>query len=235
MEHSVTITNFTDLTLDHSIRAVLLDLDNTCYAYEPCHQFALESIKTVLEERVGTVPDFEERYAAAQKEVKSRIPTHGASHSRILYFQNLLETLKNKDAIEFSLQLERTYWDSFLTVMEPTAGLREFLAQCRKNGTTVAVVSDLTTSIQCEKLLKLGVAHLIDYLVTSEEAGAEKPDSAAFLLALKKVDADALHTLYIGDSYEKDILGAQALGISAIQFVHDPFANQKTTRQSRSL
>ena len=70
---------------------------------------------------------------------------------------------------------------------------------------------------QVQKLQKLKVDHLIDYLVTSEEAGKEKPHSEIFLLALAKLDLQINNVIMIGDNQIKDIEGAEKLGIKAYQ------------------
>ena len=106
--------------------------------------------------------------------------------------------------------------------MSLTNGLSSFLKTCQKNNQTVVIISDLTTSIQLDKINALGIASYIDYLVTSEEAGAEKPNSAPFLLGLQKAKCVAKETIMIGDNLERDILGAQKLGITALQIIHEP-------------
>jgi putative hydrolase of the HAD superfamily len=215
-----TINSFTEITPVQlgTITVVLLDLDNTLYPYEPCHTTALAAAHALLQSKIGPVGDFAERYAAAQKIVKDRISTTAASHSRILYFQTLLEGLAQNEAIALAPTLEEHYWNTFLTVMRINDGVVNFLVECKNNGTTVGVVSDLTTHIQCQKLVTLGIHGYIDFLVTSEEAGAEKPDARPFLLALKKAHSPAHTALMIGDSLEKDVRGAEALGIHAIHF-----------------
>ena len=216
-----TIRDFTNLSLPPHIRAVLLDFDNTCYAYDPCHAAALVSLQKAIQDLVGDLPDFEMQYRAAQKIVKARIPTHGASHSRALYIQTLLEQVGAPDTITPVPALENQYWDTFATVMQPVPGLLDFLAECKKSETTVVVVTDLTTTIQCHKLALLGLAPWISYLVTSEEAGAEKPDATPFKLGLLKAGCSAQEAVMIGDSIEKDIEGAAALGIATIHCIHE--------------
>jgi len=220
MSHSV-IFNFTNLTLDPHIKTLLLDLDNTCYEYLPCHQEALNLAHTAIEQIVGPLPLFSRQYSEAQLQVKSRIPTHSASHSRVLYFQTLFELLGRKDGHIHAVNLENTYWGKFISTMQISPGLDTFLAETKGNGTTIVVVSDLTTALQCKKIATLGIADKVDYLVTSEEVGADKPKSAPFQVALKKAAGIAAETVMIGDSHEKDILGAKALGISTIHFCYD--------------
>lgn len=215
------IKNFTNLSLPTNIKGVLLDIDNTCYQYHPCHQAAIKIVEMSLVDEMGFIPNFEERYKQAQKTVKDRIPTHGASHSRILYFQNLLADLGCKNIIEKSLELETQYWTTFRSHMKILPGLLDFLADCQESGTKVVVISDLTTRIQFQKLIQLGIGGYIYQAVTAEEAGADKPDPAPFKLGLKKLECSPDEVIMIGDDYEKDIVGARTLGISTIQVVDE--------------
>ena len=73
----------------------------------------------------------------------------------------------------------------------------------------------MQSRFQIEKLSSLGVLENIQFLVTSEEAGQEKPNSAIFRLALKKLNMVPREVIMIGDSFDKDVLGALRLGIPA--------------------
>lgn len=201
--------------------AVFLDLDNTMYRYDPCHEAALLAAQQVLITEFGEDHDYVALYHVAQQAVKSRIPEHGSSHSRLLYFQHIIESIAPRQTYELAPRLETIYWNTFLTKMQIMPGLLDFLAQCTQHGTTVVVVSDLTTNIQCQKITTLGIGAHIDFLVTSEEAGADKPNAAPFLLALEKSSKKPAEVVMVGDSLSKDIAGAHALGIYAIHFAHD--------------
>ena len=53
-------------------------------------------------------------------------------------------------------------------------------------------------------------------MVSSEEAGKEKPHSYPFLLSLYKLKLEKEEVLMIGDNFKKDILGAYNIGIKSI-------------------
>ena len=82
----------------------------------------------------------------------------------------------------------------------------------------VCIITDLTAEIQYRKIKKLKLTNLIDFIVTSEEAGIEKPSSNIFELALKKINLKSSEICMIGDSYEKDIVGGINLGIKSFWF-----------------
>jgi putative hydrolase of the HAD superfamily len=80
--------------------------------------------------------------------------------------------------------MEETYWNTFLENMKLYEASKSFLEKIKKLSIPSCIVIDLTTQIQMKKLIKLGLDSYINYLVTSEEAGVEKPDSKIFELAL---------------------------------------------------
>jgi putative hydrolase of the HAD superfamily len=77
-----------------------------------------------------------------------------------------------------------------------------------------ALVSNGEHSQVLSKVAALGLhAHFVAIL-TPEVGGAAKPDLAIFRQALARVGTQPGETLMVGDSYEADILPAQALGMA---------------------
>ena len=54
--------------------------------------------------------------------------------------------------------------------------------------------------------------------MTSEEAGKEKPDKKMFTLAMEKLNLFPEQIIMIGDSFQKDVKGAEAVGIHSILY-----------------
>jgi putative hydrolase of the HAD superfamily len=159
--------------------------------------------------------DFENAWKTGRNQVHKDLHCQGASHSRLLYVQKLYETHYNKTNPVFSLEMEETYWGTFLNTMEFKPGVEDFLQEAKDKGIKMCIVTDLTAQIQMRKWLKLDLGRYVDFLVSSEEAGIEKPGSYIFELALEKLGMKAEECIMIGDSDEKDIKGAEALGIKA--------------------
>jgi HAD superfamily hydrolase (TIGR01549 family) len=82
-------------------------------------------------------------------------------------------------------------------------------------GIVLGVISNMYDSLMpvC-RTLKLG--HLLDFTLTSGEAGVSKPEPGIFLEALKKSGTTAAETIYVGDHYEMDILGARGAGLKTV-------------------
>lgn len=181
-------------------KAVFLDLDNTLYKYEPCHQAGLKaafSRYSLLEPLSWR--KFVTAYLEARDIVHKRLKGQAASHSRLLYFKTLLDLRFGASKAGQAVVLEEVYWQAFLRRMRLYAWVKPFLRHCKKQGTKVLLVTNLTTAIQLRKLKKFGLAGLIDFLVTSEEAGKEKPAPLIFRLALRKSGCMARDVLTVGD------------------------------------
>ena len=63
---------------------------------------------------------------------------------------------------------------------------------------------------------RLGLESYLNFVVTSEEAGANKPNPLIFLAALDQARVNAAEAVYIGDQYELDVVGARGVGIAPI-------------------
>ncbi len=194
-------------------QGVLLDLDNTLYDYETCHRAGMDAAAALALERCGIDrPSFERGYQQARREIHDALAGTAASHNRLLYFQRLLER-ERRSALPHALEVYGGYWEAFLAVMRLDAGAEEFLDAIASR--PVCLVTDLTAHIQHRKIRRLGLERWVNRLVTSEEAGREKPDPEIFRLGLEKIGCNPAAACMIGDDYRKDILGAVGCGIRA--------------------
>lgn len=195
-------------------KAILLDLDNTLYDYPSAHKKAIECVYSYLFLNLNIIREVAEPiFVKAREYVNYHLKGTAASHNRLLYFQRLCELLDLNSA-PTALILYNTYWDHFLDAMKPFPYMKKFLKSWSTLGNKICILTDLTAHIQYRKISKLGIQNFINYIVTSEEVGYEKPDSKIFLTALEKLNAQKDEVIMIGDNYEKDILGAQKLEIS---------------------
>jgi len=82
----------------------------------------------------------------------------------------------------------------------------------RLQGTRLAVVSNSNGTIR-DLLHRIGLANHFELIIDSEEVGVEKPDPAIFRLALEKMGVAAAESVYVGDTYHFDVVGARAAGV----------------------
>lgn len=80
----------------------------------------------------------------------------------------------------------------------------------------IGLVTNGPSDIQRCKIDLLGIEPHVDFIIVSEEFGHWKPEPEIFLEALRIGGAAPDETVFIGDSAENDIAGAQASGIAGI-------------------
>jgi len=80
----------------------------------------------------------------------------------------------------------------------------------------LALVTNGASCLQREKLERSGLGAHFDAVVVSGDLGVGKPEPAIFEHALSLVGAEAAHAVMIGDTVERDIDGALALGLRAV-------------------
>ncbi|MFL5728718.1 MAG: HAD family hydrolase [Cytophagaceae bacterium] len=195
-------------------KGILLDLDNTLYNYEKCHKAAIEKALGSISESVGVKQSIlEEAFNAARKELHIELSNSASSHNRMLYFQRMFERI-GLNPLTYTLEAYNLYWDHFLDILDYDEGAEDFLKSLK--GKQICLITDLTVHIQHRKIQKLKLDRYIDAIVTSEEAGREKPHPYIFLLALKKLGLSPSEIIMVGDNYSRDVLGAVNLGISCI-------------------
>lgn len=189
-------------------RALLLDLDNTAYAYAPCHQAGLrrgQGVAAKIDPRWADPERFRADYRAARSAVKARTENQAASHSRLLYCKEMVERRRGCSHLEAILAIRRAYWDGYFAAMACDEGCAETLAEIRERGVRTAWVTSFTTERQIQKLAALGLETAVDLLVTTEEAGVEKPSGRLVDLALEKLGARRSETWVVGDNPSQDL------------------------------
>jgi HAD superfamily hydrolase (TIGR01549 family) len=105
---------------------------------------------------------------------------------------------------------ERSLWD------QTTDEVRALLAHLHGRY-KLGVVSNSDGTVAA-KLADIGLARWFAVIVDSHVVGISKPDPAIFPFALKPLESDPARTVYIGDSYALDVVGARRAGLHPILF-----------------
>ena len=83
---------------------------------------------------------------------------------------------------------------------------------------------------------ELGLDTYITHVITSKDVRSEKPHPAIFLAALKGVGAKAEESIYVGDQYSCDVVGARGVGMKPVLVDrYDLFPNVNDCARIRSL
>ena len=203
-------------------QAVLFDTDNTLYEYPPANKAAEEAACKKAKNLLGISRTiFFKYYQKARSEIKLNLGNTASSHSRLLYFQRMIELLGCKAELLLALDLEQTFWRAFLANAPLFPNVEETLYLLRNYKVPIGVVTDLTSHIQLRKLTYFGLEDTFDAVVTSEEAGKDKPHQRNFELILKKLQIDSSKNFWmVGDNAKADIYGAKRKGAITFQKIH---------------
>jgi HAD superfamily hydrolase (TIGR01509 family) len=98
---------------------------------------------------------------------------------------------------------------------EPFPDAVPALTALRTLGLRLVVVSNWDCSLH-DVLAGIGLAPLVDGVVTSAEVGAAKPARRIFDAALELAGCGAERVLHVGDSAANDVEGAMAAGLRAV-------------------
>ncbi|HKF05876.1 MAG TPA: HAD family hydrolase [Candidatus Sulfotelmatobacter sp.] len=101
-------------------------------------------------------------------------------------------------------------WDQILP------GTREALERIRQRY-AIAVISNADGRIDAV-LSRCGICDCFASITDSGNVGHEKPHPAIFAAALEQMKADPAESLYVGDVYSVDYVGARNAGMQAILF-----------------
>jgi putative hydrolase of the HAD superfamily len=132
------------------------------------------------------------------------------------YFANLLRAAGADDALVGAVveDLERATAEANLWRV-PLEGAAETLQGLRARGLRTAVVSNADGRV--EALLRAaGLRPHLEFVVDSHYEGVEKPDPEIFRRALARLGVAAERTLYVGDIYAIDVVGARAAGLAPV-------------------
>lgn len=92
----------------------------------------------------------------------------------------------------------------------------EMLANLRRKGYRLGMITNGTPETQWQKLRKLGLEDQFETVLVSGAVGAEKPDPVIFQACVKAMDLPPQEMVYVGDNPELDVLGAYNGGLLPI-------------------
>ena len=215
------------------IKAVIFDLDNTLYNFDAANEFGIRALAAYTEPVFGwDYPKMKDLYEESREKLTERMGDVGSAHNRLLRFQNLLEE-KKLPLHPHALEMAKAYWRGVLDNMVPAPGVREMMKELRGMGIRIGLGTDMTAYVQYEKMIRLGLMEYMDFIVSSEEAGTDKPGNAFFMLCARKAGCLPGECLFIGDNIVRDYGGAAAAGMQARWFI-PPWKQKNHLRHSET-
>jgi putative hydrolase of the HAD superfamily len=100
----------------------------------------------------------------------------------------------------------------------PPAGCRT-LEVLRSRGYDLGLITNRQNVARFHQLMDEMALHpYFDVALASGEVGITKPEPGIFYAALEQAGASAEHSIYIGDNYWADVVGARRVGVTPILF-----------------
>jgi HAD superfamily hydrolase (TIGR01509 family) len=194
------------------LKAIFFDVGNTLLFPDRAH------ILAPLHQRKLT-PTLEQWHAVERRTKKEfdEILQHDgkADHSFwYLFYSHLLEELNVQDDKLRDQMVNATRVSANWCDIRP--GTREILQRLGQSF-RIAVISNADGKI-ADVLKRCGIADCFLTITDSGLVGQEKPHPSIFQSALRAMDAAPEQSLYVGDVYSVDYLGATGAGMQAVLF-----------------
>jgi putative hydrolase of the HAD superfamily len=203
------------------IKAVFFDLYFTLVGYEPSqeeieagmlHSFGIDVSAEALQRPLAKANDF--IYEAIAKRPLSQRSKEETTALYAQYHRNILKEagLTAGENVIMGLLSGGLQAKMNLALFDDVLSTLDAL---KKRGLKLGLISNIERNMT-GALDELGLSPRLDVVVTSQDAGANKPQPEIFQFALRKAGLGPAEAIYIGDQYQVDIIGARGAGMKAI-------------------
>lgn len=212
--------------MSNHIKAVFFDLDGTLRHSVPEGGEVFNEYVTSLEfaysddDRLRALR-WEHQYWAGSADLRDDLLAHSAdtdnfwieySRRRLLAL-GLTDELARELSPGVSAHMEEMYKPD--SVVHPE--VRQALPVLRDSGYLLAVISNRDQPFR-DVLDAHGLSEFFPYALAGGEVNIYKPNPGIFEHALKQMNVDARETVYVGDNYYADIVGARRAGLVPVLF-----------------
>ena len=191
------------------IQAVIFDLDNTLLDFMKMKEYAVKAAIAGMIE-AGLDIDNEESY----KTIVSIYEKEGWENQQVFnYFLDRTVGEVNNKYLAAAIVAYRRAREANLLLYP---NVNHTLVELMKIGIKLAVVSDAPSREAWMRIYYLNLHHHFDIVLTFDDTNARKPSPIPFQMALKELKTEPSETLMVGDWPERDVAGANNLGIRTI-------------------
>lgn len=201
------------------IKAVIFDLDDTL-----CDSSGIieDILRNIFTKYLKYFPD---------KDVDDLISLNIKIFDKLIYDPNIplsaaiirvwfefFENLRIKPPLEIILKLIEHIRKEVPKKVKLIDGVQELIKFLKSKDIKIGVLTNGIFIDQVNKLIKLNLDSFVDYLVTADMCGCEKPNPKMFKYLLNKMDVSPNQVLMIGNDILADVKGANDLGIKTMFF-----------------
>lgn len=207
------------------IRAVLFDFGGTLYDYACLAAAEAESLLE-LAQSAGIEASLDDIVRAQRESMKlvfrDYLPRSYYSHRDL--FRDAAAGMLRSFGADPNPELLENYrsaqWQRHRRDFVLRTGVQETLTELRRRGVHVGMVSNIDDD-QLEHLLAVAdIRGLFDAILSSEQAGSCKPDPKIYRMALASAGCAPEETLFVGDTLQQDVAGANRVGLRSVLLWH---------------
>jgi HAD superfamily hydrolase (TIGR01662 family) len=207
------------------VRTVLFDFDGTLVFHEPDSFDIISAFCADIGQPLGTEEDRQGRRTRHEYFVDPIIHEQLADFSPDEFWQHfnlhLLGAIGIKgDLDRLAAEVTSRFADIELAYDCPQAGC-DTLTELRARGYALGLITNRDNVGRFYELLdQLELRPFFDLALASGEVGIRKPKPGIFDTALERLGARADQSLYVGDNYWADVVGARRAGVTPV--LYDP-------------
>lgn len=191
------------------IRAVVFDLDNTLVDFMAMKRLSIEAAINAM---------IDAGLKLTREEIQARIDA--IYKEKGIEFQNVFDQLLYDEFQKVDYKILSAgviaYRRAREAALVPYPHVYKTLVELVKMGMKLGVVSDAPAREAWLRLTYLNLHHIFDHIVTFEDTGKRKPDSAPFKKILSLLRVKANESLMVGDWAERDVVGAAKVGMKTV-------------------
>ena len=199
---------------NNSKKAVCFDLDDTIFD----HQYGMRrSLEQVVAEYDLPREIFLQAFHTANQYLWQQYESARVTREEVR-FGRMAQALKacRREELDAKILTDR-YFQRYKENFRLLPGAEEALKRLAQRA-KLGIITNGFTDIQRLKLTATGLADIVPLNLISEELGLLKPQTEIFAHALAEMGGSIEQAIFVGDSFETDVLGALRAGWQAIWF-----------------
>ncbi len=205
----------------NNIKHIFFDLDNTLWDFRKNAQLALAELykKYEVEKRYGfTFDEFHPYYHESNEGLWALIRDKKITKEelRARRFKDAFDNLGIQDD-ELAKIFEEEYMETITNYNEVVDGAMELLAYLKPKY-SLHIITNGFIEVSKRKIETSDLHGYFETVTYADEIKILKPDPRIFTLAMEKSGAEKNESIYIGDDWIADALGAKEFGMDSIFF-----------------